>query len=1070
MNLWENPKIFAQGRLEPRSWFYHYPDVATARAMQPGASPWCRLLNGRWQFHYAPTPWDAPDGFWQPTYDAWNWDEIDVPLNWQMAGYGVPHYTNVIYPFPLDPPRVPVENPTGSYRRTFIVPDAWHGMQIVLRFEGVDSAFAVWVNGVEIGFSKGSRLPAEFDVTQTVHPGENLLAVRVYQWSDGSYLEDQDMWWLSGIFRDVWLLAAPPVHIRDLVVRTHLERQNCDGTLEVATSLSTRAGNGGEGLFLDAHVFAADGSLVGTATASSDGDGDQLQVILEVPVREPHLWSAEDSYLYTLIATLRQEAGRVIEVVPLRVGFRTVQITDGVLTINGVPVKLKGVNRHEFHPRFGRAVPLQTMLQDIRLMKQHNINAVRTSHYPNDPRWYDLCDRYGIYVVDECDLETHGFLMQQDRVNPTDDPEWQAACVDRMVRMVRRDINHPCVIMWSLGNEAGFGRNHIAMADAARSLDPTRPIHYEGDYQMQTADVYSRMYASVEEVERIAQGVEDVRYWNGEVLPAERYRNKPFMQCEYAHAMGNGPGNLKEYWDIYYRYPRIAGGFVWEWVDHGIPKRTPEGCEYYAYGGDFGDEPNDGNFVIDGLVRPDRAPSPGLVEYKKVLEPVQVEAINAEQGVLRITNRYDFLSLDHLCAVWSVEWRGRVLAGGVAEIPHVPAGEHGVMHLPFENVTLPAEKPDAWLMVSFRLKRGTDWAGAGFEVAWGQFRLASAPTEESIPKDVPASELFHTGKGRGARVAVREEHRQITLCGEDFAVSVDRTTGRLCQWVVGGCCVMNEGPMPNFWRAPTDNDGGNRGGIQAEWRKAGLDAMRWRLDRLDVDSTDGSAVQVTVEGRAAPPVWPRGWRCTLRYTVRCQGEILVDVAGEPEGEWPEMIPRIGVQAALPKELDHITWYGLGPGESYVDSCQAQRVGVWEASIDDLYTPYIFPQENGNRHHTEWATFVDERGRGLLVAGLPVFDFSAHRFTTQDLDRARHTCDLVPRDWITLNLDAKQCGLGSASCGPGPLPQYRLRAEPFRFRVRLIPITEGIADVWRLLFRPVRDGAAETTPNRGEQEA
>lgn len=1053
MNFWEDPGTPARGTLGPRAWFYHYPDETGARSLQPGASPWCRLLNGRWKFHYSPTPSQAPEGFWQPGYDASAWAEIDVPLNWQMAGYGIPHYTNVVYPFPLDPPRVPAENPTGSYLRTFVVPEAWEGMRVRLRFEGVDSAFEVWVNGIEIGCSKGSRLPAEFDVTDAVRPGENALAVRVYQWSDGSYLEDQDMWWLSGIFRDVWLLAHPREYIEDVVARTYLEDGNRRGRLEVHVVVAGMdAGICSDGV-VEAVLLTAGGAIVGAAQEPVAKNSSSGARTLRIDVEQPRLWSAEEPNLYTLLAILRSQSGEVIEVVPMRIGFRMVQIVDGIFTVNGVPVKLKGVNRHEFHPLLGRAVPLHTMLQDIRLMKQHNINAVRTSHYPNDPRWYDLCDQYGIYVVDECDLETHGFLMQHDRLNPTDDPAWEAACVDRMVRMVRRDINHPCVVMWSLGNEAGFGRNHLSMAAAARALDPTRPIHYEGDYQLQTADIYSRMYASVDEVERIAEGMEDVRYWNGEVLPARIYKNKPFMQCEYAHAMGNGPGNLKEYWDLYYRYPGIAGGFVWEWVDHGIPKRTPEGCEYYAYGGDFGDEPNDGNFVIDGLVRPDRTPSPGLLEYKKVLEPVQVEAVDARRGILRIVNRYDFLHLNHLVALWNVEWRGRVLGGGVAEVPDIAPGHEGTMRVPVEEVALPGHGPDAWLNLSFRLKSATEWADAGFEVAWGQFAIASSEVQGAGGghADAGGAGIFSPNAFiRERPVAVTESRNMLMVYGDDFSVSFDRITGRLWDWIVAGMCVMTQGPLPNFWRAPTDNDGGNRGGIQAEWRKAGLDAMKWRLDNLEVGTEDHSVVQVRAIGRAAPPVWPRGWHCVLTYRVHPSGSILFEASGEPEGEWPEMIPRLGVQAQLPSEVDQVTWYGLGPGESYIDSCHAQRMGVWNASVDDLYTPYIFPQENGNRHRTRWAAFADLRGRGLLVAGLPEFDFSAHRFTTQDLDRARHTCDLVPRDFITLNLDVQQCGLGSASCGPGPLPQYRLRAEPFRFRVRLVPLREDAWDVWRLL--------------------
>ncbi|HZO88367.1 MAG TPA: glycoside hydrolase family 2 TIM barrel-domain containing protein [Chthonomonadaceae bacterium] len=1030
MNDWENPKVFERHRLRARADFLPYADEASALSGERGASPWFQLLNGVWKFAYAETPAGLPDGFWEEGYDVSGWDEISVPCSWQMQGYGRPHYTNVIYPFPLDPPRVPTENPTGGYRRRFFVPADWQGRQIRLRFEGVDSAFTVWVNGAEVGYSQGSRLPAEFDITPVARTGENTLAVRVLQWSDGSYLEDQDMWWLSGIFRDVSLVAFPQAHIADFSVQTHFDANYRDAELSVRVEFANAGEAAARGFRLELALRDEEGQDVGAPLTQEVAveAGGEAQLALGLPVSRPRPWSAEDPYLYTLLLTLRDADGNALEVVPVRVGFRSVEIREARVLVNGRPIKFKGVNRHEHHPELGRAVPLETMRQDILLMKRHNINAVRTSHYPDDPRFYDLCDRYGLYVIDEADLETHGFLMQSERANPTDDPEWEAACVDRMVRMVERDKNHPCVLFWSLGNEAGFGRNHLAMAQKARELDPTRPIHYEGDAGLETADIFSRMYTDLATVIKIGEGKEDIQTWGARV-PLSKYADRPFVLCEYAHAMGNGPGNLKEYWEAFYRYPRLTGGFVWEWLDHGIPKTTPDGCTYYAYGGDFGDEPNDGNFVIDGLVRPDRTPSPGLIEYKKVLEPVQSEAANLAEGQIKITNRYDFLSLDHLAVSWSVMADGEVLQSGAVPTPQVAPGESHLLTLPVHAPARPAPGTDYRLNVSFTLAQETRWAPQGHEVAWAQFPLpfASELGPQVRLESMPPLRAEETAQG-------------LRLIGSNYALEFDTVRGIIRSWRHEGAEMLAAGPRLHFWRAPTDNDGGRRGGITAQWREAGLHLLQHRLDSFAWEEVGRNVVRVRVRARIAPPVYPNSFQCEYIYTLFGSGDLLLETHGVPEGKWPEMLPRIGLQAALPGSLRRVSWYGRGPGESYPDSKEANRIGLWTADVDDLYTPYIFPQENGNRSDVRWVALTDTRGLGLLAVGLPELNFSAHRFTTEDLDRALHTCDLKPREAIFLNLDYRQNGLGSASCGPGPLPRYQLRPEEFRFRLRLRPFS------------------------------
>jgi beta-galactosidase/evolved beta-galactosidase subunit alpha len=1029
MQDWENHRIPHLNRLPAHAAALPYADRGVV-ALASDAGARVLSLNGPWKFHLAPSPLEAPLDFHQQAFDVGKWAEIPVPSNWQMHGYGHPHYTNVAYPFPVDPPRVPTENPTGCYRREVDLPADWDGRRLFLLFQGVDSAFHVWVNGQAVGFSKGSRLPAEFDVTEHMRPGRNALAVRVYQWSDGSYCEDQDMWWLSGIFRDVLLVARPPVHIWDHAVQTRFDAAFRDATLRLDIDVRNASGAAASDHAVEIALLDADGEVLCERRADVAVPAlGNVRAAVTLDVSAPRKWSAETPYLYTLLLTLKDAAGAVLEVVPTRIGFRQVDIREGVFHVNGVPVKLKGVNRHEFHTDLGRAIPVEAMREDILLMKRHNINAVRTSHYPNDPVFYDLCDEYGIYVLDECDLETHGFVyFPKWGRNPSNDPEWETALVDRMVRMVARDRNHACVLIWSLGNEAGQGGcNHEAMARAAREMDGTRPIHYEGDFRLQVCDIMSHMYASVDTITKIGKGEYVIDYADGPVC--RDYTTMPFVLCEYAHAMGNGPGGLREYWDAIYRYPRLMGGFVWEWADHGIRQTTADGREYFAYGGDFGDEPNDGNFVCDGLVFPDRRPSPGLIEYKKVIEPVKVEVIDLEEGRFRITNRYDFQTLDHLALAWSVTADGKPAGGGSLPVPVI--APHASM-----EVAAPPEAlqgcPGAqcYLTFSFTLARDEAWAPRGHEVAWAQFKLP-APQVADAPPSLSAMPA----------VAVVREGTLVHVRGRDFVATFDRVRGTLCAWEVEGRPLIVTGPRLDFWRAPTDND---RLTTAPKWRELHLDKLQQRIDGFEIQPVAEQAVRVVVKARIAPPVRDFGYVCTYTYTVYGTGEVRIECSGTPEGAWPETVPRIGLVMTLPRAFEKVTWFGRGPGECYADSNQAGRFGRYEAMVDALYMPYVFPQENGNRADVSWVALTNSEGAGLLALGAPTFDFSAHRFTAKDFDHARHTFDLTPRPEITLHLDYRQTGLGSGSCGPGVLPQYALRPEAFDFVIRLRP---GAAPCW-----------------------
>jgi beta-galactosidase len=900
------------------------------RAAFPSDAP--RIdLSGEWRFHLAPSVAAAPAGIEDPAFDDSGWDTLPVPSNWQMHGHGKPAYTNVVYPFPIDPPYVPTENPTGDHRRVFDVPAGWPARRAVLRFDGIDSCGRIWLNGVELGITRGSRLPTEFDVSEVLRPGRNVLVVRVHQWSSGSYLEDQDMWWLSGIFRAVTLIARPDGGIDDYWLRADYDHRTGTGSIRVDTAAPARLSVPELGI-LDRPVTGP----------------------IDVGAVAP--WTAETPRLYE--GTLATDTERV----PVRIGFRTVAIVDGILTVNGRRIVFKGVNRHEFHPDLGRAVPLETARADLLLMKRHNVNAVRTSHYPPDPAFLDLCDELGFWVIDECDLETHGFQLVDWKRNPGGEPMWRDALLDRMQRMVERDKNRPSVIMWSLGNESHTGANLAAMAEWTRNRDATRPIHYEGDYACEYVDVYSRMYAPVDEVDTIGR----------------EQTTRPFVLCEYAHAMGNGPGGYLEYRELFERYPTCQGGFVWEWIDHGIRQQTPDGREFFAYGGDFGEPIHDGNFIVDGLVFPDRTPSPGLVEFAKVIEPVRIAGT---PDACTVTNMQDFAGLAALAFSWVLEEDGVEVASGELDVPELAAGESVDLALP----GLPATRAEAWLTVRAALAKDTPWASAGHVVAWGQL-----PVTPAAPAPVEPGAL-----GIG-----------------EFDLD-----GTLVEF--GGLAVR--GPRLDLWRAPTDND---HPFDEPRWRALGLHRLQHRV--IDVVR---DASSVVVRTRVAPPSLGIGMGVTYRWSGTADADALhLRVEVSPDGDWP-VLPRLGLRMAVPGALDRVTWFGRGPGEAYADTRQAARVGRFAATVDELQTPYVHPQENGNRAEVRWATITDADGHGLRVEGAPVFDLTARRWTTEELDAARHTTDLVAGPEIHLNLDLAQNGVGTAACGPGVLPAYQLHAAP-----------------------------------------
>lgn len=952
---------------------YHTQFAPGRDALPPRAafrSDAARLsLNGVWRFRLSP---NVPDdeSCARPDHDDSAWDDLPVPSMWQLHGHGRPAYTNETYPFPVDPPHVPDENPTGDYRLRFAVPGDWAGTDAVLRFEGIDSCGKVWLNGHELGVVLGSRLPSEFDVSGIVRPGrDNVLAVRVPQWSAGSYLEDQDQWWLSGIFRDVTLIARPAAGVRDFFVHADYDHLSGRGTLQVDCEQAVR-------------VTVPALGLTGVEP-NRRHDAGQVRP-----------WTAETPHLYE--GTVESDG----ESVPVRIGFRTVRTEHGLLTVNGRRVLFRGVNRHEFHPDSGRTVPLGVVRAELVEMKRHNINAIRTSHYPPAPGVLDLCDELGFWVMDECDIETHGFWEPErgsyaDDV-PAADERWAAAFLDRMTRMVERDKNHPSVVMWSLGNESGYGRNHRLIADWTRSRDPHRPIHYEGDTECRSTDVFSMMYAAPEQVDLIGRREEEPLDDPGQDA---RRRAMPFILCEYAHAMGNGPGGLRAYQDLFERHPRCQGGFVWEWIDHGIAHPAFG----YAYGGDFGEEVHDGTYCCDGLVFPDRTPSPGLAELAKVFAPLTLTPTGG--GGLRVVNRHDFLTSDHLRFEWTLEEGGRRTAEGPLDVPTLGPGEATEVALP----SLFGTTGETWLTLSARLARATAWAPAGHEVAWGQVRVgvAADPPRPPRPRASPVvSSVIRLGP------AVFDGRWGTLLELGDLEIGAARL---------------------DVWRAPTDNDATPYGDVRlaASWRAAGLHRMRERV--LEVRAGDDALLVRTRAGAA-------GQRAGLLadYLWKAvDGELELELRVEPDGTFDVPLPRLGLRLSLPGGFDHVEWYGLGPGEAYSDSHEAARVGLFSRTIDEMQTPYVHPQENGNRMDVRRLTL---RGPGLAlrVAGTHRFDFSVRRWTSEALDAARHRSDLTPDGAVHLHLDAGHTGLGSASAGPAVAPAHRLAALPAPLRVSLRP--------------------------------
>jgi len=1018
---WENPAVFGWNKEPAHCTYIPYADIKTVLTNNPAQSPFYQSLNGTWKFNWVRKPADRPLDFYKDGYDVSQWDDIAVPGNWELQGYGIPIYTNSEYPFPVDPPHIPHDyNPVGSYRRSFTVPESWEGGQVFLHFRGVKSAMYVWVNGNKVGYSQESKTPAEFNITKYLRQEENTLSAEVYRWSDGAYLEDQDYWKISGIERDVFLFSTPNVIIRDFFVLGDLDEDYEDGELKLAVEVKNYLPRALSRYQVQLELFDADHKPAFGTPLVKEVSIDQLgeaEIHFEQSIKDPKKWTAETPNLYSLVLSLLDDSGKTIEVVSCKVGFRKVEIKGGQLLVNGVPILVKGVNSHDHDPVTGRYVTEELMIKDIQLMKKFNINAVRTSHYPKHPRWYELCDQYGLYIVDEANIESHGIGYDPDKTLGNN-PDWKAAHLDRTIRMVERDKNHPSIIIWSLGNEAGDGVNFEATSEWIKKRDPSRPVQYERAGTRPHTDIVCPMYRTIQHLqEYLEKGLD----------------GRPLIMCEYAHAMGNSVGNLKDYWDFFDQHKELQGGFIWDWVDQGLLKRTEEGEEFWAYGGDFGPPgtPSDLNFCINGLVLPDRKIHPHLWEVKKVYQYIKAKPLALKAGKIEVQNRHDFTNLNKFDLSWTITPDDKGIAKG--RLPGMDVKPHDlkVITLPLPDIE-PEPGVEYFLNLSFTTKEEIPLIPRGYEVAWEQFKL---------PVFKPAAEVNVT---EFPELSLKETEKSVLIKGQDFSMAFDRKRGEITSLVYEGTDFIRTGPVPNFWRAPTDNDFGSRMPERlAVWKEA---SDKRNIGEFKAKQINAREVQVEVVF-ILPAVDSKYY---VTYTVFGSGDIIIKNRFVPGSKDLPEIPRMGMTMTLPVEFDNISWYGRGPHENYWDRKTGAPVGVYSGKVMEQYHPYIRPQENGNKTDVRWVALTNDQGLGLLAVGRPLLSVSANHFLMEDFDhgpekKPKHTFDLKKRNLVTLNLDYKQMGVGGdTSWGDRarPHPEYTLYAKEYSYSLRLRPFSRN----------------------------
>lgn len=1020
---WENEKVYQLNREPAHATFIPFDTEQQAIAGSDTISPRYLSLNGKWKFNWVKSPELRQKEFYKVNFNDQNWVTFPVPATWEVNDYGTPIYTNITYPFKLDPPYIMKNvdstwtkskepNPVGSYRRYFDLPINWQDKEVYIKFEGVQSAFYIWINGEKVGYSEGSMSGATFNITPYIKSGKNLVAVQVYKWSDGSYLEDQDMFRMGGIHRNVQLIATPQVHVQDFFLETTLNQDFSAASLKLKTVISNESSKRIPGGSIAVKLFDAKGNLVSSKEKIPFGAIRKKNTISllneDITVSNPKLWSAEDPYLYTVLITLKDNDDQVAEVIRNKVGFRNIEIKNAQLLLNGKPILLKGVNRHEIHPVYGKAVPYESMVEDIMLMKRHNINTVRTAHYPNDPRWYDLCDEYGIYVIDEADLETHGA-----KANLGNDASWKSAYLERQRRLVQRDKNHPSVIIWSMGNESWGQENFRACREEILSIDQTRPIHFESFNEV--ADIESIMYPSVDKL--IEEG-------------SKKNTTKPFLMCEYAHAMGNALGNLQEYWDAIRGHQRLIGGCIWEWTDHGLIKPIPgdvDGNTFFAYGGDFGDKPNDGNFCMDGLLTPDRQITPKLLEVKKVYQPIRIKDANLEEHTVLIKNDHSFLNLEGFDLQWNLLEDGTSIQTGALPKINLNPEDSVVVQIPMQEFL---QKPNALyhLNIAFTTQAQSLWAESGHVIAEEQFEM---------PIQTNAQPVFTGDTMTIPDIIVLQKEEELTLIGKNFHVGFDRISGNISSLAYGDQQLINgHGPELNIYRATLDNDREKDWGEAIPWEKEGYDSLTFSMQNFEINSADPKSIQINTTLNA---VSKSGYqlKANFVYTIKGNGTIHISAAIDP-GTDGLPLARLGVAMQLSAPLHQVEWLGRGPHENYIDRNQSAFLGRYRLPIDELATPYLMPQSMGNREDCHWLLISNKEQHGILIVPDETLSFSASHYTEQDLHLAKHPYELTARSETILQLDYSQRGLGNGSCGPITLPKYQVAKQPIKLNFSIVP--------------------------------
>lgn len=965
-----------------------------------------RCLDGKWKFWLAKKPSEASEAFYKPSFDASRWNTINVPGSWELQGFDAPIYTDVSYPFPVNPPFVPQDyNPVGHYITTFTVPSDWNGMDIILDFEGVESAFYVYVNGKMAGYSEDSRLPARFNVTNLLRKGQNKLALKVFRYSDGSYLEDQDYWKYSGIERSVYIEARPKSRINDFCLTAPLVNNYSDGQFGLSISML----NPTRGEKVEVKVLSPDNKVLFSSKYAISSKNDTLLKFNHL-FKAVRAWSAESPNLYTLVMNNLDKNGKVKESIAHRFGFRTVKMCDGLLLVNGVALKLKGVNRHEHDPHTGRTITVASMVEDIRLMKLFNINAVRTSHYPNRPEWYELCDKYGLYLVGEANLESHG-MENSDLKTLADKPDWRQAFHDRMYRMMMRDRNSTSIIIWSLGNESGYGPLFEANYDMAKALDPTRPVQYEGGGYDSKSDIYCPMYARIWALRR----------------HVNQRDKRPLILCEYAHAMGNSEGNLKDYWDLIYQHDQLQGGFIWDWVDQTFEKRDSLGHRYWAYGGDMGfvGVVNDSNFCANGLVAADRSLHPHIWEVKKAYQNVSISPVPFTQSTIELTNRFNFTDISKYSLQWTVEADGEHIRQGEADIPSTLPHNATEIDLPIGSLPK-SDTREYFLTVKIVTKHAEGLIPKGHVIAFEQYRLP-------VVKD-----MFTVAKGELPTTEASE--KEIKVNGNGFSIAFSKATGEMTSMRYGGNELLIAGLQPNFWRGLTDNDVANGTEVRcATWKNAGRDAKLMEVS----ERRDGNAIAIT----SVYDMAEQQSRLTVSYAIHPDGSVSVDYHFMPGNKTLPEMPRLGMRMILKKEYDHMAWFGRGSQENYWDRKDGYAIGKYEATVWEQYHPYVRAQETANKTDVRWLTLTDKDGFGIKIEGSEPLSVSAWNFPMDDLlyrpamVEHRHGGSIVKKPMVWLNIDHRQMGVGGDNTwGAQVHPEYTITPHEWQYSFTISPIT------------------------------